>query len=73
MNKVKIEEWGHYKIQEWTWNFTHNLYLIKLRKIKVWFFNREVDWIVYSEFECKSSEQVMPLSKFKSIVLYKVN
>ena len=75
MNEVEIVEWWHYKIQADFMDFTEDLYLIKLRKIKVWFFKKkEVEWIVYSHISLKDKqcEQVMELEKFKKWVLYKV-
>lgn len=73
MNNVEIVEWWHYKVVGSIWNFTYNLWLIKLVKIKVWFFfKKEIEWIVFSNFEDLIYEQIMSLKKFKEIVLYKV-
>lgn len=73
MNNVEIVEWWHYMMQDlwWIWSdFTDSLYLKKLVKIKHWF--KEIDWIVYKSNEDSYFEQIMPLSKFKKKVLYKV-
>ena len=74
MNEVEIVEGWRYKMQDLWWigsEFTKEIYVIKIVKIKHWF--KFVEWIVYSEFEDLDFESIMTLEKFKSKVLYKVN